>query len=84
MIVITFGAFRFTTPTDTSTERPMYADPTHIRDNEVKLRFNDDELALIEALARYNKRQRAVLLRDLVLAGVAAMQQKGIRRAQSA
>lgn len=51
----------------------MYADPTHIRDNEVKLRFNDDEIALIEALARYNKRQRAVLLRELVLAGVASL-----------
>ncbi|MCW0413505.1 hypothetical protein NG831_06405 [Xanthomonas sacchari] len=62
----------------------MYADPTHIRDNEVKLRFNDDELALIEALARYNKRQRAVLLRDLVLAGVASLQQKGTRGAQAA
>lgn len=58
----------------------MYADPTHIRDNEVKLRFNDDELALIEALARYNKRQRAVLLRDLVLNGVSAMQAKRIRQ----
>jgi len=62
----------------------MYADPTHIRDNEVKLRFNDDELALIEALARYNKRQRAVLLRDLVLAGVASLQQKGMRNLQAA
>lgn len=62
----------------------MYADPTHIRDNEVKLRFNDDELALIEALARYNKRQRAVLLRDLVLAGVASLQQKGMRSAHAA
>jgi hypothetical protein len=62
----------------------MYADPTHIRDNEVKLRFNDDELALIEALARYNKRQRAVLLRDLVLAGVASLQSKGKRSAQAA
>ncbi|WP_440984936.1 hypothetical protein ACM9XA_03580 [Xanthomonas sacchari] len=62
----------------------MYADPTHIRDNEVKLRFNDDELALIEALARYNKRQRAVLLRDLVLAGVASLQKKGSASAQAA
>ncbi|WP_293705491.1 hypothetical protein [Stenotrophomonas sp. UBA7606] len=59
----------------------MYADPTHIRDNEVKLRFNDEELALIEALARYNKRQRAALLRDLVLSGVSAMQMKPIRHA---
>lgn len=51
----------------------MYADPTHIRDNEVKLRFNDDELALIDAWARFNKRQRAVLLRDLVLAGMTSL-----------
>ncbi|MFL9582393.1 hypothetical protein [Stenotrophomonas sp. AB1(2024)] len=52
----------------------MYADPTHIRDNEVKIRLNDDELAVIEALARFNQQQRAVFVRKVLLAGVQSMQ----------
>lgn len=52
----------------------MYADPTHIRDNEVKIRLNDDELAVVEALARFNQQQRAVFVRKVLLAGVQSMQ----------
>jgi len=61
----------------------MYADPTHIRDNGVKIRLNDDELAVVEALARFNQQQRAVFVRKVLLAGVQSMQ-KGNRGAVAA
>lgn len=61
----------------------MYADPAHIRDNEVKIRLNDDELAVVEALARFNQQQRAVFVRKVLLAGVQSMQ-KGSRELQAA
>lgn len=52
----------------------MYDDPTHIRDHEIKVRLNDDELAVVDALARYNQRQRATFIRDLVMASVARIE----------
>ena len=48
----------------------MYADRTHLRDHEVKVRLNEDELHLLEALAQYNKTQRAVLARELILSAL--------------
>lgn len=51
----------------------MYADPRHIRDHEVKVRLNEDELHLLEALAQYNQTQRAVLARELILASLAKL-----------
>ena len=48
----------------------MYDDPSHIRDHEVKVRLNDAELALVDALARYNQRQRAAFVRELLMASV--------------
>ena len=53
----------------------MYADPTHLRNKVIKVRLNDDERDLVDALARVNKRQPAVLLRDLVLQGLATFEQ---------
>lgn len=52
----------------------MYDDPAHIRDHEIKVRLNDDELAVVDALARYNQRQRATFIRDLVMASVARIE----------
>ncbi|WP_458068666.1 ribbon-helix-helix protein, CopG family [Rhodanobacter sp. BL-MT-08] len=49
----------------------MYDDPSHIRDREIKVRLNDEELAVVDALARYNRRQRAAFIRELVMASVA-------------
>lgn len=49
----------------------MYDDPTHIRDHEIKVRLSDAELAVVDALARYNRRQRAAFIRELVMASVA-------------
>jgi hypothetical protein len=48
----------------------MYADPTHLRNKVIKVRLNDDERDLVDALARLNKTQPAVLLRTLVLQGL--------------
>lgn len=62
----------------------MYDDPTHIRDREIKLRLNDDELALVDALARYNRRQRAAFIRELVMASVARYEAQDIEQSQSA
>lgn len=45
----------------------MYAEPTHLRNKVIKVRLNEDERDLVDALARINKTQPAVLLRDLVL-----------------
>lgn len=45
----------------------MYADPALIRDNPVRVNFNDAERELIDALVNYTWQQRAVLIRDLIL-----------------
>lgn len=45
----------------------MYANPAHLRDHEVKVRFDEATMAAIEALAVVTRKQRAVLLRDLVM-----------------
>lgn len=45
----------------------MYADPARIRKHVVKLRFSDEEHALIQALVNYTGEQTATLLRDLAL-----------------
>ncbi|MEO5811568.1 MAG: hypothetical protein ABIU96_04030 [Rhodanobacter sp.] len=49
----------------------MYDDPTHIRSHEIKVRLNEDELALVDALARFNRRQRAAFVRELLMASAA-------------
>lgn len=54
----------------------MYADPTHLRNKVIKVRLNDDERDLVDALARVNKTQPAVLLRELVLQGLALFEQE--------
>lgn len=48
----------------------MYANPRHIRDHEVKVRLNEEEIHLLEALAQYNHSQKAVFARDLLLASL--------------
>lgn len=45
----------------------MYSDPSLIRDHVVKLRLNDNEAALVEALVNYTGQQKASLLRELLL-----------------
>lgn len=51
----------------------MYADPRHLRDHEIKVRLSEDAYRLIEAMASYRGTQRAVLARELVLEGLAAL-----------
>jgi hypothetical protein len=45
----------------------MYADPSLIRERIVKIRLNDSEADLIDALVNYTGQQKAPLLRNLLL-----------------
>jgi len=45
----------------------MYTDPSLIREHVVKLRFNDNEAALIDAYVNYTGQQKAAFLRELLL-----------------
>lgn len=44
----------------------MYSDPRHLKDREIKLRVDEDTYNLISAIARFNRTQKAVLVRELV------------------
>tara|TARA_Y100000766_G_scaffold255852_1_gene242202 strand:- start:1022 stop:1204 length:183 start_codon:yes stop_codon:yes gene_type:complete len=59
----------------------MYADRKHVRDNTVIVRFNDEELEAINALARYSKKQRAKLLYDMVSSQVEVMLEQHTKKA---
>lgn len=45
----------------------MYSDPTLIRRHTVKLRFNDREAALVDALVTYTGEEKAAFIRSLLL-----------------
>jgi hypothetical protein len=45
----------------------MYSDPANIRSHVVKLRLNDNEAALLDALVNYTGEQKATLFRELLL-----------------
>lgn len=45
----------------------MYTDPSQIRQHVVKLRFNETEAELIDAITNYTGQQKAALLRELLL-----------------
>ena len=47
----------------------MYADPRDLKDKEIKLRFNEEEVREISEAAKVAHQQRAVLMRELVLEG---------------
>ena len=45
----------------------MYSDPALIRKHTVKLCFNDNEAALVDALVRYTGEEKAAFIRALIL-----------------
>lgn len=45
----------------------MYADPALIRRHTVKLSFNENEAALVDALVRYTGEEKAAFIRSLIL-----------------
>lgn len=45
----------------------MYSDPANIREHVVKLRFNENEHALIDAWVNYTGQQKAAFLREMLL-----------------
>ncbi len=54
----------------------MYDDPYRdLRSVEVKIRLRPDEARLLSALAEYNRSQRAVIARELLLERLHEMQQ---------
>ncbi len=54
----------------------MYDDPYRdLRSVEVKIRLRPDEARLLSALAEYNRSQRAVIARELLLERLQEMQQ---------
>lgn len=45
----------------------MYTDPSFIRDQVVKVRFNEREAALVDAWVNYSGQEKAAFIRDLIL-----------------
>lgn len=45
----------------------MYTDPSLIRSHVVKLRFNDREAALVDALVNFTGEEKAAFIRSLIL-----------------
>lgn len=45
----------------------MYSDPSLIRRHEVKLRFNDREADLVNALVAYTGEEKAAFIRGLIV-----------------
>lgn len=45
----------------------MYSDPSKIRANVVKIRLNDAESALVDAIVNFTGEQKASLLREMLL-----------------
>ena len=45
----------------------MYSEPSNIRKHAVKVRFNDDEIKVVDAMANLSRKQRATFLRELLI-----------------
>jgi hypothetical protein len=45
----------------------LYSDPTLIRRHTVKVRFNDREAALVDALVNFTGEEKAAFIRSLIL-----------------
>jgi hypothetical protein len=45
----------------------MYPDPTQIRDVVIKVRLNDVEDELLEAVSKYTGQQKSTLMRELFM-----------------
>lgn len=44
-----------------------YKNEHHLKRNEIKIRVNDDDLDVIDAIASYTRQQRAVLMREYAM-----------------
>lgn len=47
----------------------MYADPSLIRDVVIRVRLNDVESELLDAIQKFTGHQKSTLIRDLFIAG---------------
>jgi len=62
----------------------MYSNPRHLRDFEIKVRVTEKTYRLVEAMADYAGTQRAVLARELIEEGLAAMAKESSRNCSAA
>lgn len=60
----------------------MYQDVALLRTHEIKLRLNDKEAELINAWTNYNGGQKAVLVREMLLAAIASQLNNNKQAAQ--
>ena len=54
----------------------MYADRSHLRKHEIKVRVNEDQLAVVDSMARLNRRQRAVFALELIFEALEAREKR--------
>lgn len=62
----------------------MYCDPALIRKHTVKLSFNDNEAALVDALVRYTGEEKAAFIRALILDRATEVLAHGLESAAAA
>lgn len=62
----------------------MYGDPALIRKHTVKLSFNDNEAALVDALVRYTGEEKAAFIRSLILDRAQEVLLHGVQSASAA
>jgi hypothetical protein len=65
-------------------EIAMYADPSDIKRNVIKPKFNDRYYAVVVALARLNNRPPATLVHDLVIAYIESAEKQANGEANAA
>lgn len=54
----------------------MYAEKAHVKDNPVKVRLNDEDFLKLAQLSNAKRVQRAVLARELLLAGLRELERQ--------
>jgi hypothetical protein len=62
----------------------VYSDPALIRKHTVKLSFNDNEAALVDALVRYTGEEKAAFIRSLILDRAQEVLLHGVQSAAAA
>jgi len=56
----------------------MYTNIRHLRRNEIKVRFNDDDMDVIQKIAVITRSQRAVLIREYALREIRRLAAEGL------
>ncbi len=59
----------------------MYSNERHLRRNEIKVRFNDDDMDLIRKITTITRSQRAVLVREYTMREIHRLAAEGLPEA---